>query len=371
MMSKYSSRHFVVALAIKASLGRRCKVLVLLLSLGVFVFPLAAQAPKNKAGASSIPTVSVEAYRADLKGAISQLKRIESRPPRRIRPVLQRLAKTERVQRRDGETQIARGDEWSRRAQSASSSASRREVEATRHALEVRLRALDEWSTSAYAPADAQAIVRQLAGSGQIRTGPTWWQQRMADYRNWLRTSWTNFLKWMSGLFPAASPAQSPKIDLRWIQGFFYLSVFALLFVLAFLVWRAVGGRLGRRSTRRRVLAEGEDAELLLLPPDELRERARRFAEAGDFREALRHLYISLLLTLDARGVWRYDARRTNWEHIRALRSDVSRANLIAPLSNVTRVFDRVRYGNADFLGDDWTRFENEVQHVESQTLTS
>jgi hypothetical protein len=341
------------------------KVLALLLSLSLFTLSAASATPAKKSVAIQTPIVAAETYRADLERAIAQLKNLEGRPPRRVVPILRTLAQTRKVRRGDGQTQIASGDEWARWAQRLKPSVTRSEVEKLRAAVELRKRALDEWSAHTYAPADAQTIVSQLEGSGQIRTGPTWWQQRVADFNKWMRTTWQNFLRWLGGLFPSAAPGQAPKIDPFWIRLFFYCTVFALLSLLIYLTWRAVGGRIGKRGTRRGVLAEGEDAELLLLPPDELRERARRFAEEGNFREALRHLYISLLLTLDARGVWCYDARRTNWEHIRALRGDQTRTNLIAPLSSVTRIFDRVRYGNADFARNDWTRFEGEVGRIE------
>ena len=133
-------------------------------------------------------------------------------------------------------------------------------------------------------------------------------------------------------------------------------------------MWRALGGRLGKRGSRRGVFAEGEDAELLLLPPDELRLRAAQFAKEGNFREALRHLYIALLLGMDASGIWRYDARRTNWEHIAALRADETRSSLVQPLSRITRTFDRVRYGDAPFDAEDWQRFEKDVNGVEGQS---
>jgi hypothetical protein len=127
--------------------------------------------------------------------------------------------------------------------------------------------------------------------------------------------------------------------------------------VLGFFVWRAIGGRWRRDAVKREVRFAGEDAELLQLPPDELRERAQRLAANGDYAAALRHLYIALLLTLDTRGVWRYDTRRTNWEHIHALRKKPTAAPLITPLSTLTRHFDRVRYGNAPCTENDWTRF--------------
>ncbi|MBV9470750.1 MAG: DUF4129 domain-containing protein, partial [Abitibacteriaceae bacterium] len=152
---------------------------------------------------------------------------------------------------------------------------------------------------------------------------------------------------------------------LIWIL--FITTLLALLSVIGYFAWRALRGRYRRVEARREVrFLEGDDAELLGLPPDELKERARQWAREGNFPEALRHLYISLLLRLDARGVWHYDTRRTNWEHITGLRQNASRSALVQPLSDLTRRFDRVRYGNALCTGDDWTRFAHDVESVEN-----
>ena len=100
--------------------------------------------------------------------------------------------------------------------------------------------------------------------------------------------------------------------------------------------------------------------------------RASSSASSGEKAKApwgrLRRLYIALLLNLDARGVWRYDARRTNWEHIHALEKNTAHHALVAPLADITHRFDRVRYGNADCNRDDWDAFERDVTKVEAAT---
>ncbi|RYG00254.1 MAG: DUF4129 domain-containing protein, partial [Caulobacteraceae bacterium] len=122
-----------------------------------------------------------------------------------------------------------------------------------------------------------------------------------------------------------------------------------------------------RRSVKRDAVLEGEDAELLLLPPEELRSRADIYASQGNYREALRHRYLALLLQLDSRGVWRYDTHRTNWEHIAGLRRHENQGTLVAPLSALTRRFDRVRYGGATCDSDQWTEFDADARAFEAQ----
>lgn len=344
---------------------RRAWLLFLLALIFIISAPLAT------VFAAPAKTLSVEAYRAQLQKATTQLERLEERPPRQLAPVLAPLQQDATIKRADGQTQEASGDEWSSIAKKVPVSASRETTRQLREKIIARQRALDSWASSSYTPADAQSIMRQLEGSGQIRTGPTWLQQTWSNFYKLVTQTWKRFLTWIGSLFPTATPGQMPQIDPAWIKAVFTLTVIALLALVAFLVWRAVGGHIGKKRKKQGAFAfSPEDLELLALPPDELRERAHRFAGEGNFREALRHLYIALLLSLDTRGVWRYDARRTNWEHITALRADAARSILVAPLSDITRRFDRVRYGNAACAHDDWQQFERDVAALEASTAS-
>ena len=313
--------------------------------------------------------VSVETYRAQLQKAQRQLLKMEARAPRKIAPVLQSLAKDQTIKRGDGQTQTAGGDQFKNLISRFSSNISREQTRQIRQSIALHQSELEAWSRSTYAPADAQSIMRELENSGQIRVAPTWFQQWKADLKKWFKQKWNGFTSWLGDLFPSRAPGKLPSVDPNWVRAIFTISVLALLAAIGFLVWRAVGGNMGRRRKKQGAFAfSPEDAELLSLPPVELRARALRFAEAGNFREALRHLYISLLLNLDARGVWRYDARRTNWEHIAALQDEAGKSTLVAPLSSLTRRFDRVRYGNARCGQSDWTEFERDVSALEAST---
>jgi hypothetical protein len=350
------------------------RVALLFLLLGFTFLPAFAAPPK---------TISVATYRAQLQTADAQLQKLEARAPRNIAPILQSLAKDQIIRRADGQTQTIGSAQWQRLPNELSPSAaggvaapqapaaphkiSRDDVRRVREIIALRLHALDDWAGSTYTPADAQTIIRQLENSGQIRTGPTWLEQVWMNFRKWTAQTLQKIFKWIGGWFPSVSPGKMPAFDPGVVRLIFTLTVVALLAAVALLIWRAIGGKIGRKRQKQGAFAfSPEDAELLSLPPDELRERARKFAEDGNFREALRHLYIALLLGFDARGVWRYDARRTNWEHIAALKSDAAKSDLVAPLSDITRRFDRVRYGNAACAQSDWHRFESDVNALEN-----
>ena len=331
------------------------------------VSPLHAQ-PK----AAKNVTLSASQYRSRLMSAVQKLSALEKRRPRALGKVLAPLDAKITVRRADGATQIVTGNQWSDFSTQLSkpADARREEVVKARQIAQSQLRALDEWMQApSYTSADAQKIVADLAASGQIRVGPPWWQAAIANAWKTVADTIAAFMKWFWSLLPTPrTPTVRAAPSDKWLWFLFYAVVAAILALVAWFLFRAFGGKWGRRNVRRTAVLEGEDAQLLLLPPDELRLRAEEFAAKGQFREALRHRYLALLLQLDARGVWRYDARRTNWEHIASLRRSESKSALVPALSDLTRRFDRVRYGGAPCDDAQWAAFSSDTQNLEAQS---
>jgi hypothetical protein len=88
-------------------------------------------------------------------------------------------------------------------------------------------------------------------------------------------------------------------------------------------------------------------------------QRAQALSMQGDYRNAVRFLYLSSLLVLDEEGLLRYDRSRTNRE---VLRSVSSRPELADPLREVIEVFDRVWYG---FEPVDEQTYQSYLEHVD------
>ena len=331
---------------------------------------------------NKIPTISAEKYEAQLERAVAQLKSVESQKRRVIKPILGNISQPQKVRRGDGATLTTNGGEWMRRADDATKGAkpngnlSRAKVRQTREAIETYLKETRAWRTSGYEAPDAQSIIVQLERTKQIRTGPTQWEAFSASVMRGLAAMWKALTKWLDGILPSApSGGKMPNINPKVIETIFYMTIGALVLLLLYLMWRALRGRIGKRGAKREVrFLGGEDAELLQLPPDELKARAASFAAAGNFREALRHRFISLLVTLDTHGIWRYDTRRTNWEHIATLRagtrSTPALVPVVEPLSTLTRRFDRVRYGQAECSRDEWMRFDLDAAGAENAAIS-
>jgi hypothetical protein len=300
------------------------------------------------------------------------LKRLEKRQPRPVKAILQRLDTTITVRRADGQVQQVKGNAFSDLSKDIpnQNNATKAEVSQVKNLVSSQLRALDEWLVKPpYRPIDGKKIVTSLEQSGQIRTGPVWWQQALANGWKAIAAAWKSFVDWLGSLMPSApTPRWNGTSSDAWLWPLFYIFVAAILAGVLWFIWRTFGVQWSRRTVKRDLILQGEDAQLLLLPPEELRSRAEIYASQGNYREALRHRYLALLLHLDARGVWRYDSNRTNWEHIAALRRRDSQGDLVTPLSALTRRFDRVRYGGAPCDNEQWQQFDADTRTFETQT---
>ena len=235
--------------------------------------------------------------------------------------------------------------------------------------LEVQQRVLQQWAQPSdgkylQANADAAAYIKSLEKQGVIRTGPTGMQKWLQNAWRALYGVWDRFVGWLDKLFNRAPAGNVPSVDPKWARAIAILAVAGVLLLAAILAWRAIGGR-WRRSEKPQSLLQSEDEALLELPPDELLDRAQIYAREGNFREALRHRYLSLLLQLEARGVWHYERRRTNWEHIARLRlSHAHNAPAVEQLSGLTSRFDRVRYGQASCDQAHWETFDRDAKNT-------
>lgn len=78
--------------------------------------------------------------------------------------------------------------------------------------------------------------------------------------------------------------------------------------------------------------------------PTDLEARARRLAEAGAYLQASSALYAAVLLRLDKAGALRYEASKTNREHLAEYRGP-DRAR--GPFAELTATFEAFRYASA------------------------
>jgi hypothetical protein len=91
--------------------------------------------------------------------------------------------------------------------------------------------------------------------------------------------------------------------------------------------------------------------------------RADTLSKEGEYRSAVRYLYLSALLILDERGLLYYDRTKTNREYLRNLAGNARSAEL---LREVINVFDRVWYGFQPVDEETYQRYAAQVRELEN-----
>ena len=90
-------------------------------------------------------------------------------------------------------------------------------------------------------------------------------------------------------------------------------------------------------------------------------DNAQRHAGAGDYRQAMRQLYLATLLLLDERGALKFDRALTNRETVRALKQSPELAGALGP---VVDVYDRVWYGFAPVTPEQFEHYRAAIESV-------
>ncbi len=151
----------------------------------------------------------------------------------------------------------------------------------------------------------------------------------------WLQELWQKLIQWLGKLMNAdqgqgqgseAGPSPIPFIAA------------VLLAIIMFFIFRSIFGDLINDARA----GDNGDGSQEVLTADAAFERAQSLSRGGDYRSAVRYLYLSSLLMLDERGLLRYDRSKTNREY---LKSVANSPELAGPLSEVIDVFDNVWYG--------------------------
>lgn len=140
------------------------------------------------------------------------------------------------------------------------------------------------------------------------------------------------------------------------------------ILLLRLLIYTAVGlaiilaGRALARSLRRgaKRQAKGEVREVLgeqieeHVTAEDLIKAAGELARAGEYRLAIRRVYIALLYDLEQRGKLRLHRSKTNRDYLHALSSEPA---IYPPVADLTTAYERVWYGHARAVSDDYAGF--------------
>lgn len=204
------------------------------------------------------------------------------------------------------------------------------------------------WPAPAYDQASAAAATARLDA---ILAEPAFqWPEEQPGF--WERL-WERALRFLFELLPWGSGALDLANILLAVAG-----GLILLFALA------LAARSLLRSFRPEAVAADAEPDLASLTAEQALQEAESQAQDGDFRQAVRYLYLSSLLLLEERGLLRFDRSRTNREY---LRSVAGRPELLGALQSVVDVFDRVWYGFQPLDEAGYRRYRAQVDELQAR----
>jgi hypothetical protein len=166
-----------------------------------------------------------------------------------------------------------------------------------------------------------------------------------------LQKLWDKFAAWLDKI---SNPIHVPGANVF----FTTLAVILLLGVLVY-VFRGLFTDLANETTATPTGDDDRD-----LTSETAFQKAQTLSGHGDYRAAVRYLYLSSLLMMEERGILRYDRSRTNREY---LRSVSAHPNLAKPLKSVVDIFDRVWYGFEKLDESTFKEYMEEVEDLKEQ----
>lgn len=205
------------------------------------------------------------------------------------------------------------------------------------------------WTPGKIPPEVETNSLRQILARPEFQ-----WQ---AEQPNWFADWLNRFLQWLTSLL--GKPVSLSAPDTQTLQVF---GVFAALFVGLILAYFLHG--LFTDLTADAALNDENGATDEPINAELALERAEGLSNQGDYRSAVRYLYLSALLLLNERGLLSYDRTRTNREYLHDLNS---RPQIAVLLRAVIEVFDKVWYGFQPLDAETYQLYARQVDLLKEQ----
>ncbi|MFN8456138.1 MAG: DUF4129 domain-containing protein, partial [Anaerolineae bacterium] len=221
-----------------------------------------------------------------------------------------------------------------------------------RKLLDQLLAARQNWPEASHTAQDVELFKSILA-----RAEFQWQPEQPSPLTQWLIQARQWLWNWLRHFLPQQAVISVDGSLLGY--GLTGLGILALLALLALTLRGLWSDFVSQAELDPEMAADGQP-----LTADAAFKRAQDLSGAGDYRTAVRYLYLSSLLLLEERGVLRYDRSKTNREY---LRSVANSPGLATTLREVIDVFDRVWYGYQPLDEASYARYAAQVTQLRQQ----
>jgi hypothetical protein len=203
------------------------------------------------------------------------------------------------------------------------------------------------------APADARERLRQLLER------PPFKRPGAAQAPTWLRELADWLLRLLERVFePLGRITPTGGRTVAWA-----IAIIGAALLIGVLVYVLRGLRRGLVAGAH---ADDHDPEANLTVKTAL-DQAGGLARGGNYRAAVRYLYLSALLWLDERDILRYDRALTNREYLERVRDNPALRERMAP---IVETFDRVWYGHLPIDAESFAAYERQVEELRHEGVT-
>jgi hypothetical protein len=226
------------------------------------------------------------------------------------------------------------------------------DVEQINQLLASQLAARQTWLQSGRQSADT-AVLREILAQPQFQ----WPEQELSPIRQWLNDLIERLREFLRRFQREGSDGRITIPNLSNIL------TWGGAILLALVLFYSLRG-LFQDFVADAELQHSGGANALPLTADSAFNRAQNLSSSGDYRTAVRYLYLSLLLMLEERGLLRYDRSKTNREY---LRSVAQQPELAATLRDIIDVFDRVWYGFQTLDETAYARYAAQVKDLQKR----
>ncbi len=161
-----------------------------------------------------------------------------------------------------------------------------------------------------------------------------------SETRSW----WESFSGWFNDLFESVSSGLAclPSGILWFIVVFLVLTVLAIIVHTVYMLYCITAGGRGRSTSGQGGDSRSHVLGIVDLTFESVYENARKFAENGEWLEAIKYYYVAAILALDRQGRLAFDRSKTNYDYLRELPFDFPRRN---EFRHLTTSFEAVVYG--------------------------
>lgn len=194
-----------------------------------------------------------------------------------------------------------------------------------------------------------------------------------SSFSKWWDEIWEAIVRWLKRRPKDAPEPSSPVLagGEAFAQAIVVLAIGLVLAVIAVVVVRLLRDRRPPDDAGEAVggavspLPEHDAMSALTRPPESWAGLADQLAAKGEYREAIRHLYLALLSRLHRDGAIDYDPAKSNWDYLKAFKGP---STVKSPFRELTRRFDFAWYGRLEADPASWRTFRGLTEPLLSPT---